>query len=79
MLSSTGEALSVHADAMERVIADGDPATGVLAALDVVEEERSRSVAELKEMDDTGALLLGGSLVNEVDQMAKRLAGTSGR
>lgn len=79
MLSSTGEALSVHADAMERVIADGDPATGVLAALDVVEEERSRSVAELKELDDTGALLLGGSLVSEVDQMAKRLAGTSGR
>jgi hypothetical protein len=30
-------------------------------------------------MDDTGALLLGGSLVNEVDQMAKRLAGTHGR
>ena len=79
MLSSTGEALTVHADAMDRVIADGDPATGVLAALDVVEEERSKSVAELKSIDDTGALLLGGSLVSEVDQMAKRLAGTSGR
>jgi hypothetical protein len=79
MLSSTGEALSVHADSMERALTDGDPATGVLAALEVVEEERSRSVAELKEMDDTGALLLGGSLVSEVDQMAKRLAGTNGR
>jgi hypothetical protein len=79
MLSSTGEALTVHADAMGRVIADGDPATGVLEALDAVEEERSRSVAELKSIDDTGALLLGGSLVSEVDQMAKRLAGTSGR
>lgn len=79
MLSSTGEALSVHADSMERALTDGDPATGVLAALEVVEEERSRSVAELKEMDDTGALLLGGSLVSEVDQMAKRLAGTHGR
>jgi hypothetical protein len=64
---------------MERALTDGDPATGVLAALEVVEEERSRSVAELKEMDDTGALLLGGSLVSEVDQMAKRLAGTHGR
>ena len=79
VLSSTGEALSVHADSLERALADGDPATGVLAALEVVEEERSRSVAELKEMDDTGALLLGGSLLSEVDQMAKRLAGTSGR
>ncbi len=79
MLSSTGEALTVHADSMDRVISDGDPATGVQAALDVVEEERTRSVAELKGMDDTGALLLGGSLVSEVDQMAKRLAGTSGR
>jgi hypothetical protein len=79
MLTSTGEALSVHADSMERAIVDGDPATGVLAALEVVEEERSRSVAELKEMDDTGALLLGGSLVSEVDQMAKRLAGSNGR
>jgi hypothetical protein len=79
MLSSTGEALSVHADSMERALTDSDPATGVLAALEVVEEERTRSVAELKEMDDTGALLLGGSLVNEVDQMAKRLAGSSGR
>ena len=79
MLSSTGEALSFHADAMERAIVDGDPATGVLAALEIVEEERSRSVAELKEMDDTGALLLGGSLVSEVDQMAKRLAGSNGR
>jgi hypothetical protein len=79
MLTSTGEALTVHADAMGRVIADGDPATGVLEALDVVEEERTRSVAELKNIDDTGALLLGGSLVSEVDQMAKRLAGTSGR
>ena len=79
MLSSTGEALSVHADSMERALTDSDPATGVLAALEIVEEERTRSVAELKEMDDTGALLLGGSLVNEVDQMAKRLAGSSGR
>jgi len=78
MLSSTGEALSVHADSLDRGIADG-PSTGVLAALDVVEEERSRSVAELKEIDDTGALLLGGALVSEVDQMARRLAGSSGR
>ena len=78
MLSSTGEALSVHADSLERALVDGDPATGVLAALEVVEEERTRSVAELKEIDDTGALLLGGSLVNEVDQMAKRLAGSNG-
>ena len=79
MLSSTGEALSVHADSLERAMVDGDPATGVLAALEVVEEERSRSVADLKEIDDTGALLLGGSLLSEVDQMAKRLAGSNGR
>lgn len=79
MLSSTGEALSVHADSLERAMVDGDPATGVLAALEVVEEERSRSVADLKEIDDTGALLLGGSLLSEVDQMARRLAGSNGR
>lgn len=78
MLSSTGEALAVHADSLDRALSEG-PSTGVMAALDIVEEERSRSVAELKEMDDTGALLLGGALVNQVDQMAKRLAGTSGR
>jgi uncharacterized membrane protein YgaE (UPF0421/DUF939 family) len=78
MLSSTGEALAVHADSLDRALSEG-PSTGVMAALDIIEEERSRSVAELKEMDDTGALLLGGALVNQVDQMAKRLAGTSGR
>jgi len=78
MLSSTGAAIAVHADSIDRAMADG-PSTGVLAALDVLEEERSRSVAELKGMDDTGALLLGGALVSQVDQMAKRLAGTSGR
>ena len=78
LLSSTGEALSVHAVSIDRAMNDG-PSTGVMEALEVVEEERSRPVAELKEMDDTGALLLGGALVNQVDQMAKRLAGTSGR
>ena len=31
------------------------------------------------DIDDTGALLLGGSLLSEVDQMAKRLAGSNGR
>jgi uncharacterized membrane protein YgaE (UPF0421/DUF939 family) len=78
MLSSTGEALAVHADSLDRSITDEDPATGVLEALEVVEEGRSRSVAELKGIDDTGALLLGGALVTEVDQMARRLAATPG-
>ena len=68
----------MHAVSIDRAMNDG-PSTGVMEALEVVEEDRSRSVAELKEMDDTGALLLGGALVNQVDQMAKRLAGTSGR
>ncbi len=79
MLSSTGAAIAVHADSLDRAIAEGDPPTGVLEALEVVGAERRRSVDELKSMDDTGALLLGGALVNQVDQMAKRLAGTSGR
>ena len=79
MLSSTGAAIAVHADSLDRAIASDDPPTGVLEALVVVKEERTRSVAELKGMDDTGALLLGGALVNQVDQMAKRLAGTHGR
>ncbi len=79
MLSSTGAAIAVHADSLDRAMAEGDPPTGVLEALVVVNEERSRSVAELKSIDDTGALLLGGALVNQVDQMAKRLAGNHGR
>ena len=79
MLSSTGAAIAVHADSLDRAMADDDPPTGVLEALVVVKEERSRSVAELKSIDDTGALLLGGALVNQVDQMAKRLAGNHGR
>lgn len=76
MLSSTGAALAVHADSIDRALQEGDPATGVLEALEVVEEERTRSVAELKSLDDTGALLLGGALVTEVDAMARRLAAT---
>ena len=50
----------------------------MLRALEVVEEDRSRSVATIKELDDTGALLLGGALVTEVDRMVDRLSG-SGR
>ena len=78
LLASTGNALSIHADAMPRGLEDRDPDTGVLRALEVVEEDRSRSVATIKELDDTGALLLGGALVTEVDRMVDRLSG-SGR
>ncbi len=79
MLSSTGTAVTAHADAMDRAIAEGDPATGVIEALEAVEEDRTRSVEELKGTDDTNALVLGGALVNEVDRMAKRLTGASSR
>jgi len=79
MLSSTGTAVTAHADAMDRAITEGDPATGVIEALEAVEEDRTRSVEELKGTDDTNALVLGGALVNEVDRMAKRLAGASSR
>jgi len=78
LLASTGNALSIHADAMPRGLEDRDPDTGVLRALEVVEEDRSRTVATIKELDDTGALLLGGALVTEVDRMVDRLSG-SGR
>lgn len=74
LLASTGAALTVHADSLPQSLEDGDPATGVLRALEVVEEERSRSVASIKELDDTGALLLGGALVTEVDRMVDRLS-----
>lgn len=77
LLSSTGAALSAHAEALPQSLEDGDPATGVLRALDAVEEDRSRSVASIKELDDTGALLLGGAIVTEVDRMTRRLAGGS--
>lgn len=77
LLASTGNALSIHADAMPRGLEDRDPDTGVLRALEVVEEDRSRSVATIKELDDTGALLLGGALVTEVDRMVDRLNGSS--
>lgn len=76
LLSSTGAALSIHADALPRTIDDGDPATGMLRALEIVEVERVRSVASIKELDDTGAMLLGGALVTEVDRMVDRLSGS---
>ena len=73
LLASTGAALSVHAESLPQSIG-GEPVTGVLRALEVVEEDRSRSVASIKELDDTGALLLGGALVTEVDRMVDRLS-----
>ncbi len=73
MLSSTGTAITAHADALDRAIVDGDPATGVIEALEAVEEDRTRSVEELKGIDDTNALVLGGALVSEVDRMARSL------
>lgn len=74
MLTSTGAALEVHASALSTMIGEGgDPPTGVLRALDAVAEGRSRSVANLKNVDDTGALLLGGSILTEVDRMIDQL------
>lgn len=74
MLTSTGAALSVHASTLASSIADGgDPPTGVIHALDAVVEGRSRSVESLKSVDDTGALLLGSSIVTEVDRMLDQL------
>lgn len=76
MLTSTGAAIGIHAEAMSRTIDEGgDPPTGVLRALDIVVEDRSRSVATIKGLDDTGALLLGGSIVTEVDRMVDQLGG----
>lgn len=78
MLTSTGAAIGIHADAMGRTIDDGgEPATGVMRALDAVVEERSRSVATIKSLEDTGALLLGGSIVTEVDRMVDQLGGAT--
>ncbi len=74
MLASTGAALSVHASSMAASIEHGgDPPTGVIHALDVVVEGRSRSVQDLKNVEDTGALLLGGAIVTEVDRMLDEL------
>ena len=75
VLSSTGAALSEHADALPRVMSEGDQPTGVLVALGVAEEERERSIASLKSIDDTGALLLGSAILTEVDRMMDGLAG----
>lgn len=78
MLASTGAALSVHASSMATSIEQGgDPPTGVIHALDAVVEGRSRSVQSLKNVDDTGALLLGGAIVTEVDRMLEELRRTS--
>jgi hypothetical protein len=74
MLSRTGAALEVHARTLPKSIDQVEPPTGLLRALDAVEEERARSVARLKSMDDTSALLLGGAIVSEVDRMVDRLA-----
>lgn len=77
MLASTGAALSVHASSMAASIEHGgDPPTGVIHALDAVVEGRSRSVQDLKNADDTGALLLGGAIVTEVDRLLDELRRT---
>lgn len=74
MLASTGAALSVHAASMAASIEQGgDPPTGVIHALDAVVEGRSRSVQDLKNVEDTGALVLGGAIVTEVDRMLDEL------
>jgi uncharacterized membrane protein YgaE (UPF0421/DUF939 family) len=74
MLTSTGAALGVHAAALPGSIAEGgDPPTGVLAALDAVAEGRTRSVQQLRSVEDTGALLLAGSIVTEVDRMLDQM------
>ncbi len=74
MLTSTGAALEVHASAMSTLIGEGgEPPTGVLRALDAVAEERMRSAASLKTLDDTGALVLGGAILTEVDRMIDQL------
>jgi hypothetical protein len=76
MLTSTGAALEVHAAALSHTLdRGGDPPTGVLRALDAIGEQRSRSVASIKSLDDTGALLLNGSIVTEVDRMVDGLVG----
>jgi len=77
MLTSTGAALSVHAASMAASIEQGgDPPTGVIHALDAVVEGRSRSVESLKHVEDTGALLLGGAIVTEVDRLLEELRRT---
>lgn len=74
MLASTGAALTVHASTLATSIDQGgDPPTGVMHALDAVVADRSRSVQDLKNMDDTGALLLGGAIVTEVDRLLDEL------
>jgi uncharacterized membrane protein YgaE (UPF0421/DUF939 family) len=74
MLASTGAALTVHASSLATSIEQGgDPPTGVIHALDAVVADRSRSVQDLKNMDDTGALLLGGAIVTEVDRLLDEL------
>lgn len=78
MITSTGAALEMHAAALPHTLdRGGDPPTGVLRALDAIGEERSKSVASIKSLDDTGALLLGGSIVTEVDRMIDGLAGSA--
>ena len=75
MLTSTGAAVGVHADALPGLLdSDGTPPTGVLRALEQVDVDRSHSVASIKELDDTGALLLGGALVTEMDRVVGELS-----
>jgi len=74
MLSRTGAALEIHAKTLPKSIDQAQPTTGLLRALDAVEEERARSIERLKSMDDTSALLLGGAIVSEVDRMVDRLS-----
>lgn len=77
-LVSTGTVLNVHAEAMPRTIRrGGETPTGVMRAISDVETHRSRSVASIKDSDDTQELLLGGAIVTDLDRLVEGLMRTS--
>lgn len=70
-LGMTGEAFALHAEALS---ADPAAAPGVLEdVLDEVREVRERSLTNLRSIDDTGAWLLSGSILTDIDRMVDEL------
>ena len=69
VLARTAVAYRAQADALER---DG---TGVDAALEAVRQARHESLRSLRRVDETGAWVVSGAILTDVDRMVRQLEG----
>ena len=69
MLARTAVAYRTQADALDR---DG---TSVDAALEAVRQARQESLRSLRRVDETGAWVVSGAILTDVDRMVRQLEG----